>query len=304
MSYDLYLKPRQGLLSRERFLAHFESDPLFTVEGDEVVYQNEATGTYFLFSWRALEPQPDGSGADADDEAAPDCPIWFNLNFFRPSTFGLEAAPHLTRLVRELDLVVIDPQSDGMGEGDYSVDGFLSGWNAGNTWAIGRILEEHRDDEQFGLLPQAALHRAWAWNLAKGRREAALAVRGIDRFIPTQMYARVGDRVGTLIVWPDGIPFECSPTDFILVIRDELARRQFLRRTPDQVLIRWAQIESLFDRHGRRDNGVPAFTYKRPPAEVLAFVKGLPRGEPQMQLIAPDRVLDAEFASADACELS
>jgi hypothetical protein len=296
MSYDLYLKSRNGTLDRATFEAHFSQNRLFEVGADEVAYQNEATGAYFSFAWRDIDV---GHAQDPEPELT--YPIWFNLNFFRPSTFALEAAPHLTGLVRELDLVVFDPQANGMGEGDFSVQGFYAGWNAGNEWAIAKIIEEHGVDEHGGLLPRSEIHRSWHWNLRKAQREAALEQRGIDRFVPTRMYARVDGRVASMIVWPDGIPFESAPTDYVLVIREELAPRGFLRSKPDQVLLRWSDLDPVIGRYASVDpDGVVALTFSSVPRDVASFVRRLPAREPNVRVLSPDRVLDAEHAPVSA----
>lgn len=296
MSYDLYLKPRSGSLGRAAFDAHFADNPLFDIGETEVTYQNEATGTYFAFGWQDV-----GSTHAEGEDPESAYPIWFNLNFFRPSTFALEAAPHVTALVRAFDLVVSDPQASGMGEGDFSVEGFFAGWNAGNEWAIASIIEKHGVDEHGGLLPQSEIHRTWQWNLRKPLREAALEQRGIDRFVPTRMYARVGGRVASMIVWPDGIPFESAPTDYVLVIREELAPRSFLRPKPDRVLLRWSDLAPVIDLHGASDaDGVVALTYERVPRDVATFVKKLPAQDPEIAVLSPDRVLDAEHAPPSA----
>ncbi|MDG2519344.1 hypothetical protein [Lysobacter soli] len=294
MSYDLYLRPRNGPLGRAAFEAHFEKSALFEKDGAEVAYHNEATGTYFTFGWRDI----DAMRAEGD-EPEPDYPILFNINFFRPSSFAMEAAPHVTALVRALDLVVSDPQTNGMGEGEFSVEGFFSGWNAGNEWAISRFAEEHSVDEYGGLLPQAEIHRTWLWNLKKAQRRAALEQLGIDRFVPTRMYARVDGSVASMIVWPDGIPFESAPTDYVLVIRDAMAPRTFLRSRPDKVLVRWSDLHVLIERHASFDpDGVVAFTYDKPPKDVATFLKRLPACMPDIKVLSPDRVLDAEHAPA------
>ncbi len=292
MSYDLLLKPRSGLLDRATFQAHFAQNPLFEIGDAGVAYQNEDTGTYFTFDWHDIDAM-----RSEEPEPEPLFPIWFNLNFFRPSTFALEAAPHVTALVRALDLVVCDPQAHGMGDGDFSVEGFFAGWNAGNDSAISQIIEEHGVDECGGMLPRSEIHRTWRWNLGRAQRQAALEQRGIDRFVPRRMYARVDGRVASMIVWPDGIPFESASTDYVLVIREALAPRGFLRPKPEKVLVPWSDLSAVMERHASSDaDGVMALKYDSVPRDVATFVRKLPARVPEIELLSPDRVLDAECA--------
>lgn len=298
MSYDLYFKPRNGSVDRAAFKAFFDQNPLFTVGDTEVAYQNDATGTYFHFGWQDIDaPEVEGEGPESSYQ------ISFNLNFFRPSTFALESAPHVTALVRTFDLVVFDPQTHGMGEGDFSVEGFYSGWNAGNEWAIRSIIERHGIDEHGGLVSQSEIHRTWHWNLHKSQREATLEQRGIDRFVPTRMYVRLEGRVASMIVWPDGIPFESAPTEYVLVVREELAPRTFLRSKPDKVLVPWSDLRPVIELHGSSDaDGIVALTFESVPRDVANFVRKLPSRKVDFTILSPDRVLDAEHAPASAME--
>ena len=83
MSYDLYLKPRNGSIDRAAFQAFFEQNPLFTIDDTGVTYENEATGTYFSFWWQEI-----GALDGADDEPESKYPIFFNLNFFSLSSYS------------------------------------------------------------------------------------------------------------------------------------------------------------------------------------------------------------------------
>ena len=109
MSYDLYLKARSGTLNEEHVLEYFRGRPNYVVEYRQASYENEDTGVHFMFGMHAGEPE--------STEAA--YPVAFNLNFFRPSYFICEAEPEVTAFVRQFDCVVFDPQSTGMGEGEY-----------------------------------------------------------------------------------------------------------------------------------------------------------------------------------------
>src|SRR5262249_45535066 len=134
MSYDLDLHPRPGqALGRDRVLAHFTDRPGYTIDGDEVNYHNEETGVYFSFRYSPASDEP--VDEDEPNRGTQKEHVWFNMNYFRPHFFGLEAADELDDFVQALDLTVSDPQAEGMGEGEFSREGFLRGWNAGNRFA-------------------------------------------------------------------------------------------------------------------------------------------------------------------------
>src|SRR5262249_50752984 len=137
VSYDLSLFPRQGQppLERQTFLGYFEGK-LYELSDDSVHYSNPDTGVYFSLTWY------EGSVPDeAEEDEGPPQPwrknpyVHFNMNYFRPHTFGLEAERVLTPFVKRFKLVVDDPQVEGMGQGKYSPAGFLRGWNEGNRFA-------------------------------------------------------------------------------------------------------------------------------------------------------------------------
>src|SRR5262249_13577013 len=127
MSYDLGLYPRAGATLRRKAVFDYLSGDYFSHEGDEVHYSHPDTGVYFHFT------RVKGGKRDSDDpNEGGRTHVYFNMNFYRPHTFGLEAAEVLGRFVERFDLTVDDPQSEGMGQGEYSREGFLRGWNAGN----------------------------------------------------------------------------------------------------------------------------------------------------------------------------
>src|SRR5215212_760003 len=112
MSYDLMLEAGKGKrIDKKSFGAYFGARGNYEMGEGQAVYQNEDTGVYFVFD----EPQ-EGM-------------VMFNLNFFRPHVFGLEAAIELEEFVRHFGAKVEDPQ--GEMKGKFSREGFLKGWNEG-----------------------------------------------------------------------------------------------------------------------------------------------------------------------------
>src|SRR5690349_4007908 len=104
MSYDLYFlrRPEQAALSREEFSAYFANRPNYTVQGSQAWYANEDTGVYFSFGFGdgsdGVEDEPEEDLEPPPDELT-STGLSFNINYFRPHFFGLEAEPELAAVV-------------------------------------------------------------------------------------------------------------------------------------------------------------------------------------------------------------
>ena len=157
MSYDLYFKLRKPEpLPFGAFAAHFQPRRNYKVLPQQAICQNEDTGVYFSFDLGKLQ----------NEERTDLLPIKFNLNYMRPHVFALEAEPEVRMLVKRFDLLVIDPQIGGMGEGEYSTDGFLAGWNKGNDIGYRAVLDTHMDEVML-TLPAPRIEECWRWNYAR-----------------------------------------------------------------------------------------------------------------------------------------
>src|SRR5688572_31895375 len=168
VSYDLFLYPRNGT-SIEEIRAHFSSRPNYQVTESQALYESATTGVYFSFS--------------IQDES-----IDFNINYFRPHVFALEAEPELSLLMQRFDFKMLDPQSDGMGEGPYSAEGFLRGWNAGNRFAHRAMLSHDVRPRDLRSLPEQTIHGVWSWNYHKPAYEDLLcSVEMTVGYVPTIM---------------------------------------------------------------------------------------------------------------------
>ena len=134
MSYDLWFHASDGqTLTRAAWEAYAATMPL-TRWADEtrLLYENVNTGVYCGFDWTAA--------AESDDEQvrsdAQATPLAFNLNYVRPSFFGLETLPIVEKMCADLGLLVVDPQSQENGGPKLArADELIASWNAGNATA-------------------------------------------------------------------------------------------------------------------------------------------------------------------------
>jgi hypothetical protein len=278
------LKPRTGSIDQAAVFDCFRNRPHYTVAGEQAGYENEDTGVQFFFAINHGEP----------GEPEAEYPVLFNLPYFRPSFFVLEAEPEVTAFVRTFDCVVLDPQTDGMGQGEYRRDKLLSGWNFGNEFAYQAILLRHDDIRQgIATLPKDKLHDVWRWNYHRASLQDEIED---DKFVPRIMFLLVDGRLSTAIVWGDGVPMVFPAVDYVLVGREQLAPRRWLRRTEDTTLLPWqdalAMLEPYLLRYG---DGSFGLNYDKVPEPLGKAIQRLESLTQELQLVGMDSVLDADL---------
>jgi hypothetical protein len=280
MSYDLFLGPRSGQFERDRFADYFGSRDHYRLSEQEAFYQNPDSGVYFGFEF-----------APAKDSQEQPLPVSFNINFFRPSYFILEAELEVSTLVRHFDLIVFDPQVDGMEEGEYQSDLLIKGWNGGNLWAFATFLKRSVGASELTIYPTAMLTEIWRWNVARSERQAQA---GDEKYVPRVGFLRIDGMARSFVFWPDGIPTIVPPVDYLIVGREQLCPAS--GSAPDQALLTWRQARPVLERHGTvaADNSfVP--NYGRAPDEVVRFLQSLAAHAGEFEFLQSDKVLDLEL---------
>ncbi len=285
MSYDLYLNPKDPALSWREFADYFEGRTNYEVAESQVWYQNEETGVYFVFE--------DNSATDDQDEEDPAArfPILFNMNFFRPTYFAIEAEPELTATVEKFEMSVFDPQFDGMETDKYDAPKFLSGWNKGNEAGYASFL---KDQQECRSLPSAELERIWRWNLGRNELQERL---GEGVFVPRVMFMEADGEVSAAVLWPDGIPTALFPGGDVIAFRDELAPRRFFKKQTTTNLLPWSAVRPLVDEHFSEVDGAYLPKYDHRPDGVTEFFCDLEPESREISQVPADQVLDQELVS-------
>lgn len=291
MSYDLFFRSRSAGqdLSREEFERYFEGRARWEVKGSRALYSNEDSGVYFVFEYAER-----GEEAESEEEAdASLVPVSFNLNYFRPHAFGLEAEPEVAAFVQEFDLTVSDPQISGMGEGEYSTEGFLRGWNAGNEFACGAILSQD-PTQRVVTLPASQIEMYWRRNYGREARQREV---GEKAYVPGVLFVEAQGEVRTAVAWGDGIPILLPVVDLALVPRQRLAPRGWFRPKPDIVVFSWAEVEPMVRRFRQVPGELACYElfYEATPDDIERAIreKKPPREMPKG--LALDAVLDREL---------
>ncbi len=285
MSYDLYFKGRdsQAKFRLESARGFFDQRKHYELTDAQASYKNEATGVYFSFNFEET----------TDGEPSAALPITFCLNFYRPHIFGLEAELEVRAFVKALNLLVSDPQIGGMGEGEYSTEGFLAGWNIGNRFAYSAVSQGQPDLKPL-LLATAQIETCWRWNFAKTSLQERL---GDQVFVPRYMFVEHEGKAMRMIVWPDGIPTTIPESDVIAIPRKSILGKRFFGPKEDVVFVLWNDVQPLLERFPKKLESPPYYflSYSEAPASVTTCIRKIRPTLRKPNGVAIDKILNLEL---------
>jgi hypothetical protein len=279
VSYDLFFATRDNhaLITETDFISYFSNRNNYKISGSDAGYFNEDTGVYFSFSY--------------EEEYI----ATFNINYWRPGFFALEAASEIEPFVSYFDLIVDDPQRDGMGRGDFSREAFIAGWTKSNKWACSIFKER---SEQVFLYPGDILKRYWQWNF---ERKELQRYFGESIFVPKISFAAMADGVKSYAVWGDAYPIIIPRVDALFLVRETLTRRQWFKKKRETTFVEWREIEELLSRYSVAHSDIKCpieyylLDYDTPPSAITRFLRAKPALDNKIQGLAPDQIIDAEF---------
>jgi hypothetical protein len=279
MSYSLELRFRPAI-RRERILQYFAGRRHFTTDGDNLVYRHPDTSAYFfvrLRSGRNMLLQRAVATAE------------FEVNYFRPSFFGVEAEKELAAFVVAFRPRIDDPQMYGMGSGPYSRDAFLKAWNFGNVFSTHDVLSSAPDCD-LPSLPEDVLRAVWEWNYLRPERSETFEN---SAFVPGIRLFRIDGRPRRVVVWGQGMPILLPQVDHVLVGREVSGEPHF-------GLVPWSDVLEVL-RHTRFDTTKDPITlhYFKTPQPIAEWVANVPSIDVKtLERLRPDQVLDDELIAA------
>ena len=288
MSYDLYFCAAH-LPSREEFAGHFAERAAFKVDGTQAWYENEDTGVYFSFDMLDTEDREE-LGDDSDAWAS------FNLNYYRPSFFALEAAIELDAFVERFGAKVSDPQIEGIFD-TYAREPFLHAWDHGNRCGY-EAVQSSAGASPPHARPAEELTAIWRWNYGRNALQERI---GDGVFVPRICFVTHGGQLVSTTVWGNAVPIVLPKTDSVIVGRDEFAPRGWFRKKGRTALAHWKDVEPLMS--SRRSETEPLVHYfcdfDAPPADLVKWIRSLPDAG-SMEAVSADQILDAELAQTGA----
>jgi hypothetical protein len=275
MSYalDMHFRPA---LRCDRLLDFFRGRSHYKIFADEVCYEHPKTGVYFSFKLRCARNIVFRRTAVS---------VEFEINNFRPSYFGIEAEKELSAFVSAFKPQIEDGQMHGMGEGAYSGEGFLSGWNFGNAFSV-HVAISRDIGLQAETLPADDLRAVWEWNYHRAGKSDIV-------WLPTIRFLRIDGRLCRGVVWPVALPVQLPKVDYVLVGRDVAGEKRF-------GLAAWEEIVELARRAGFDTTREPlVLDYFTTPPEIAEWVANIPLVDPDTFSHVPSyRVLDEEVVAA------
>lgn len=278
MSYDLdlYFEPA---VSRSRILQYFTTRKRYTVEKNNAVYQNPDTGVYFSMRLRCARSVLLQKNIVAAE---------FEINYHRPRFFGTEAEIELSAFVAAFQPRIHDPQMRGMGEGPYSGEGFLNGWNFGNLFSARLDLSDN-PSRNITSMPSGRLRAAWAWNYRLAEHQG----RNPDRFVPTIKFFRIDQPANTAVAWGDGMPVLLPKVDYVLVGR-------YISGEPRFGLAPWSEVAEIVERAGFGTTNDPLkLAYFTTPLPIADWVAHIPMIDIRaLEQLRADQILDDELIAA------
>lgn len=245
MSYDLNFYKKKDSLLTEIDIANFLTQHLVKIdEGDsQWFFENPDTGVYYSFDQN--EPADDAESIELFDSFLEftHTNFSFNLNFMRPAFFGLEAFMFVERLIKDLDLYVLNPQGDLDIPYKPTNGSLFENWNQTNL----RASADHFDELGCSYIPIDKSNAVWEYNFNRAKLQSEL---GDSYFVPKIFFIKTlkDNSVLTLATWTEHIPSVIPPADYFLLGRQY---RKMFKTIQDKVFI---SKETLFKNFGEYFN--------------------------------------------------
>lgn len=285
MSYDLYFT--SPVISFAEFQGYFEGRSHYQIGGKTAWYGNKDTGVYFSFDYN------DRNTEEVRDEEAPVYSVMFNINYFRPSYFALEAEVEVSAFAGHFGCQIDDPQT-GI-QGDYRREDFIDGWNSGNHRSYQSILPRLTEaDPPVPSMPAEAQERIWRWNYSRGARSEAMVE---DRFIPLIFMVEHEGELVSFCVWPDALPSLLPEVDRLWIARSVLAPKPlFGKKEDDHCFVPFESMRALLAPYQIEEAGQRA--YRLPlamPTVILQQIRKLKPMRGEAKRVEPDKILTREL---------
>lgn len=233
MSYDLYFFKTKGSPITDNEIENFLSSELVPEENNQWFFHNSDTEVYFTFEKTEKENNDDSENF----EDFKDVNISFNLNFLRPSFFGIEAFKFINKLVNDLDLYVFNPQSENDKPYKPNQKELFNNWNNTNLNASSSHFSE-----QNSYLDIEKSNQIWNYNANRNLIQQKL---GNAYFVPKMFFFKTKENndVITVSSWTEHIPNVIPNADYFLLTK---VQKKWFKTKKENALISREKLLSTF----------------------------------------------------------
>lgn len=162
MGYDLdFYKKENSELTEQKIVGYLTRNLVQpNKEGNQWLFENKDTEVYFSFELNKESSDDDNEIFDGFKQTN----FWFNINFLRPDFFGLEAFNFVNKFIADLELFVLNPQSDSDSEKitKPSENELYENWSKTNLNLSNEYLQN--DEFEFYFYPLNKSNEIWTYN--------------------------------------------------------------------------------------------------------------------------------------------
>ncbi|MBS1666612.1 MAG: hypothetical protein JST58_04475 [Bacteroidetes bacterium] len=240
MSYDLYFYKQKGTNLTETEIANYLTENLVPVNEskNQWFFENKDTEVYYSIETNAIEDAPEtielfDSFSDFDNTG-----FSFNLNFMRPSFFGLEAFLFVEKFIKDLGLFVLNPQEEFENPYIPTKEDLFDNWNRTNLY----VSKDNFGEESF-YYPLAESNTIWEFNYNRQKLQEEI---GVNYFVSRVFFCKTfrDNKIVTLSTWTQHIPNILPKADYYLLSREY---KKLFKTVKDTVLI---NRQTLLDKFG------------------------------------------------------
>ena len=240
MSFDLYFYKKKNTSLTEQDIEKYLSENLVPVNesGNQWFFENEETETYFSIEKNDEEDDPETIELFENFKDFDNTHFSLNLNFMRPSFFGLETFNFIEKFIIDLELYVLNPQEDFEIPYIPKKEDLFSNWNETNLNASAENF-----DEQSNFYPLDLSNEIWNFNFNRQQLQDEI---GDEYFVSRIFFAKTfrNNQIVTLSTWSQHIPNILPKADYYLLTREY---KKLFKTVKDSVLISW---QTLIDNFG------------------------------------------------------
>ena len=230
MSFDLYFYKKKSASLIETDIATYLTQNLIAVNesANQWFFENDETDVYYSFEINETDDDPETIELFENFKDFDNTRFSFNLNFMRPSFFGLEAFLFVDKFIKDLGLYVLNPQEDFKNPYIPTHEDLFENWNTTN---LNASVDNFDEDSNFYPLKES--NEIWNFNFNRQQLQDKI---GSQYFVSRIFFAKTfkDNLVVTLSTWAQHIPNILPQADYYLLSREY---KKLFKTVNDTVLI-------------------------------------------------------------------